>query len=176
MEYYNNMSLSFDKAIDAQKMKKLIADTLNANDFDATYRGTPSTRLVEDLIVTDNSLSLDGSDGYYIPEDMLNVMDAILISIAEANKELSFVCEMATDSTYSECEYDARYERGVLSIDSTYHPNGYMEAFYCYECDALVITAEECERGKTYICPECGEELNFDEDLPVHEHKTIEIH
>ena len=175
MEYYNTFSLKFEKAIKPQEVKNLIADTLNSKNYDAMYARKPSERLVADLVITDTSISLDGSDGYYIPDDMLYVMEDVLVGIAKAYQEIPFICEMNSDSTYSECEFDAEYNSGTLVIDSALFPYGYCETLHCCECDAEVITVEDCETGKTYICPECGEELNFDDELPEHIHKVIEI-
>ena len=175
MEYYNNLTINFNNRKSAGIAKDLAVAALRDGNFDEMYARTPSERMSSDLKVENENLILDGSDGYFTPEDIEDVMTAMLVSIAQGLSNEYFHFESDTPSTYGETVIEGDFKNGKLTIDSIYYPMGYVEDLVCPECVAIIDTVQNYDSRKHYVCPVCGEELDFSDEAPVYNTSIIRI-
>ena len=175
MEYTNKMTIIFRNNVVAKNAKKYAAEGLIEGSFDFNYEGNPSEEIIKDFIVKNNSLILDGSKGYFLPEDMENVVVAMLGKIASALPAEQFTFDSWTSSTYSESDLAGAYLNGKLTINTIYYPTGYLEDLVCPECETIIDTVKNYDARKHYICPICGEELDFSDEVPEYKTTKIEI-
>jgi predicted RNA-binding Zn-ribbon protein involved in translation (DUF1610 family) len=72
------------------------------------------------------------------------------------------------------------YENSELKIKSTFLPAGFGD-FYCPACGEVIATMNDDADGNIFVeyeegaCPECGEEIDYSEWLPVITEKTFQI-
>lgn len=181
MYYENKLTINFTSNKAAKAAKEVIAKALTAKDYDDAYADRPSERLIKDLELSKNVLSLDGSKGYYVPEDMLTIAKNFITEIAKAITE-EFSVDMWNYSDYSESSIEAEFNGSGLEIKSTYYPMGYVEEISCPICGDFFLKLEDYDETKTYVCPECGETIDskelkevFDQVNPVIEKELINI-
>ena len=177
MEYYNKMSIEMANNAAAQKAFEILKETLANGNYDTDYCSAPSIRLPEAIAITGNLLSLDDEDGFYIPEDMMNVAADIFTAIVTELKE-EFVCGSAfTDSDYAVSDVAATIDSNNLILKTTYHPAGFVDFLTCEECGEEIVSLEDYDPNKEYVCPECGEPLDlqsqYEELVPQITIKTI---
>lgn len=163
MYYETKLKITMKSESSANLAKAAIANALRGGNFDEMYRGCPSEMLISDLTVNSNLLLIDKVEGYYIPEDIMDVLEAAARAIAAAVKDECFEMTSWTTSTYSECSFDASFSNGTLNTESVYYPYGYGATLACEECGDYELSIEDFDPNKTYICPECGAEVNFAE-------------
>ena len=172
MEIFDNdFTVTFTNKTAAKKAKQIAADTLNAMTIDG-YVSNPAKETAAELHVEGKALSSDATafDAHDFMEAAVNVVKAIAAKLSD--ESFTFNC-VGTD-TYSESWVEGSLENGVLTIDTTYFPEGYGELF-CPECGEFVIEMEEYDPSESYICPECGEEIDFSDQAPIKSHEIIKI-
>lgn len=173
MEYENNMTVRTNSKEDAVIAKNAIIEILkkNANQIEEGYSSNPAARFVEAMSCKGNEVVLE-EDGYFIPEEIGDVLETIMVAVANALSGKSFTCEAETSSTYASFDFNAAFNGSTLSLDETYWPEGRTDVIFCPECDAE-ISIDEIGSEEVWTCPECGEEIDLSSQLP--ERKTLEI-
>ena len=92
----------------------------------------------------------------------------------------SFTFNICNSNDYDEEWIDGNYADGKLKIKTTYLPSGFGD-YYCPECEEVIATMEDDEDGNLFVeykegvCPECGEEIDLSDWLPVITEKTFQI-
>lgn len=142
--------------------------------------------LTVDFEKVDNTIEASEVFAYYY-EDFENVVSELVQNLAEnlSTEKFSFKSFFATDC--DDYWFDGSYENGELKIKTTYFSNGFGHIFCC-ECDEevaymddnteedirvvsangkLIASKEELEKGKTFICPECGEEIDLSDWVSI---------
>ena len=179
MYYETKLKITMKSESSANLAKAAIANALRGGNFDEMYRGCPSEILISDLTVKGNLLLIEEINGYYLPEDTIVVFEEVAKAIAAAAKDECYEMTSWTTSTYSECSFDASFSNGILNTESVYYPCGYGATLACEECGDFELSIEDFDPNKTYICPECGAEVNFAEQYesmkPDVIKKTFEI-
>lgn len=175
MYYENSLKITLKNKKTAAAALEIMKTRLTAGfDCDKTYRRTPSMLMHDDLELVGNTIVLPEDFGCYLPEDAEKVIPELMKDLAAHLSTESFVCESCNTSDDDEGWIDVSYADGELKVKTTYFPSGYSD-LYCHECDELIATMEEYEEGKTYICPECGEEIDLSDWAPVTTEKTFQI-
>ena len=177
MEYYNKMSIEMANNAAAQKALEILKETLANGNYDTDYCSAPSIKLPEAIIVKKNILSLSGDDGFYTPEDMMKVAADVFTAIATTLKNEFVRGSVFTDSTYADSEITAIVDAGKVIISTTYYPMGFVESLVCDDCGKEIVSLQEFDPNKEYVCPECGEIINlqsqYDEVIPQTTEKII---
>lgn len=128
MEYYNEFKLTMETNAKAKEASEILINRLNKGfEIDNTYRFNPSSKMAQVISANDNTVTLDGYDGYYTVEDSEEVFFELLKVLAENLSEDTFSCEIINNSTYSEGTINASFSNGILTINSVYYPEGYTE-------------------------------------------------
>jgi len=181
MTYYNSMEITFETNTTALEALEILKNRL-ADGFscDKTYRRNPSMRMINDLRVDENSISLPDEDdfyenGYYLPEHFGEIMCELLKFLAENLNGKTFECISNNESDCDSLTFEAQYNKDTLTVKTTYYPNGYTEHFYCEDCRTMITSIDEYNENETYICPECGEEFDPTEQKLVITEKTFVI-
>lgn len=175
MYYTNTMKITLKNNTVANKALEILRSRLSAGfAADNGYRRSPSQIMSDALEVVDNTIVLPEDFGCYITEDAEGVMYELIQNLAENIGENAFVVENWNQNDYTDGEFEAKYENGLLSMKHIYYPSGYCTLF-CEECDVELATMEEYEEGKIYICPECGEEIDLSNWAPITTEKTVQI-
>ena len=180
MEFNNTIKITMENNEAANTALETIKTVLCSGNYSSNYRTNTAEELANDLLVEGSQIVLkDETSGYFVPEDINEVLEDLLNAIAAIESINKFECESYSDSTYSENDFEATFENGLLKINSTYYPCGYCEYLSCPECGEDVVRIEDFDPNKEYICPECGEVIDlteqFEECAPVVEEKTIVI-
>lgn len=143
-------------------------------DCDKGYKRVPSMLMHEALEAAGNTIVLADDFGCYTPEDAEKVIPELMQYLATHLTAEAFTFEACNSSDDDEGWVEGCCENGELKVKTTYFPSGYCN-LYCQECDKLIATMSEYEDGKTYICPECGEEIDLSDWAPVTTEKTFQI-
>lgn len=170
MEYYNKMNIEMTNNAAAQKAFEIVKEVLVNGNYDTDYRCEPSIKLPEAIIVKKNILSLSGDDGFYTPEDMMNVAADVFTAIATDLKN-EFVCGSAfTDSDYAVSDVVATIDSNKLLLQTIYYPAGFVDFLTCEECGEEIVHLVDYNPNEEYVCPECGKTLDLqsqhDEIIP----------
>ena len=177
MEYYNKMNIEMADNAAAQKAFEILKETLANGNYDTDYRCEPSIKLFEAITINKNTLSLSGDDGFYTPEDMMNVAADVFTAIATDLKNEFVRGSVFTDSTYADSEITAIVDVGKVIISTTYYPMGFVESLVCDDCGEEIVSLQDFDPNKEYVCPECGETLDlqsqYDEVIPQTTEKII---
>ena len=129
MYYTNEIRATMINAEAAVNAEAIIEDVLSKKVF-SDYKHNPTISFLEDLEIKGNVLSLDGDNGYFIPEDAQEIFEEIV-------KALAF-CGMVkfnshNEGTYSESCVEATASNGKLEVETVYYPSGYCEYLKCGE-------------------------------------------
>ena len=94
MEYYNEFKLTMETNAKAKEASEILINRLNKGfEIDNTYRFNPSSKMAQVISANDNTVTLDGYDGYYTVEDSEEVFFELLKVLAENLSEDTFSCE-----------------------------------------------------------------------------------
>ena len=175
MYYTNSMKVTLKNTEAATKALEVLRTRLIAGfDCDKGYARIPSMMMLANLEVADNTIVLPEDFGCYTPNDSMSVIPELMKDLAAhlSGEDFSFYC--CNTSDYDESWVKGSYAEGELNVATTYLPSGdcYL---YCPECDELITTLDEYEEGKTYTCPECGEEIDLSDWAPITTEKTYKI-
>ncbi len=177
MYYTNTMKVTLKDAATASNALEIMASRLAVGfECDSCYKAAPADLMKQNLIVRGNDVVLPEDFGCYLPDDAETVICALMLDLAKHLSSEAFTCDSYHASDYDENEVAIRYVDGELKVHAVYYPEGYVEFLRCSECCAQVVRIEEYEEGKTYICPECGEELDLSKQAPVLTEKTFKIY
>ena len=179
MEFTNTITITMENNEAADTALETIKKVICSGDYSENYRTNTAMKLANDLQVKGTKIVQVDYNGYFIPEDISSVMEDVLKAIAKIDSVHRFECEVFTDSTYSEDEFEATYKKGLLKIKVTYLPSGYWEYLSCPVCGEDIVKLEEFDPNKEYVCPVCGEVINlkeqYEETAPVVEEKEYHI-
>lgn len=179
MEFYNEMTIKFNKEVELETVKKAIFNSIKNSKLNDEYAFNAPQSLIDNLTQKDNEITLPEYFCCYIPEDADELFEDMMLAIACFYKGYEFTCELYNNSTYSESCCDATYKNGSLELECTYYPSGHCEMLICEECGEEIVSIEDYNPDETYTCPECGEVLDlqkqYDETAPKIEKKVIEI-
>ena len=175
MEAHNTVKITLKNPESATKALEILRNRLSKGfEIDKIYRRNPSQRMREALEVNENTIVLPEDFGCYTPDDSMSVIPELMKDLAAhlSGEDFSFDC--CNTSDYDESWVKGSYAEGELKIATTYLPSGdcYL---YCPECDELIVTLDEYDEGKTYPCPECGEEIDLSDWAPITTEKTFKI-
>lgn len=175
MYYENSMKVTMKNKKVATTALEILKTRLTS-DFEcaSSYKKNPFKQMAQELFVKGKTIMLPEDFGCMVPEDAESVQFDLLQYLAEDLNE-DFSCQIYNYSDCSEAEITANYQNGTLTIKSVFYPNGYCDCFCCGECDEEVVFVREYDESKTYICPYCGEELDFTDWAPITTEKTIKI-
>lgn len=180
MNYRNDFIMNFSNSTDAARAKVIIREALLNGNFDANYAGSPSARLVADLVQDGSTLrtSENNLSGYFVPEDMDDVAEAICLALSR-NLKSDFTAEMNNLSDYSEGSVEAKFNDGCLTLDSEFWPCGYTEMLRCPECGEEIVALDDFDPSAVYVCPDCGEIIDLSKDYedskPIYQNKVFHI-
>ena len=179
MEFTNTITITMENNEAATTALETIKKVLCSGNYSEGYRINTAEKLANDLQIKGAKIVQEEYNEYFTPEDINSVIEDVLKAIAKIDGVHSFECEVFTDSTYSEDEFEATYKNGLLKIKDTYYPSGCWEYLCCPECGEDVIRLEEFDPNKEYVCPVCGEVINlkkaYEENAPVLEEKEYVI-
>ena len=176
MRYDNEMKITMRTTKMAEKAMEILKNRLIVGfDCDKDYDENPAMRFAEDLEIDGRIVKLPFDHAYYLPKDALTVMCELMEYLAKNFTKSSFSFENCNLADEDMSRVDATFKKGVLEIQTTYYPNGYCEEYFCPECGAVAVYAEDYEEDNIYICPECGEEIDLSEQIPEVTKKRIVI-
>ena len=147
-------------------------------DCDKGYKKNPSMLMHDSLKLSGKTITLPDDFGSYFPEDALKVIPELMKDLAEHLSTETFTFNACNSSDYDEGWVKGSYANGEMKIKTTYLPSGFGD-FYCQECDEVIATMEDDEKGNIYIecdtnvCPECGEEVDLSDWFPVITEQTV---
>ena len=181
MYYENSVKVTLkNKKVAAVALEIMKARLIAGFDCDKNYRRSPSMRMCEDLDVTANIIDLPEDCGYYLPEDAEKVIPELMKDLAAHLGGESFAFDACNSSDYDEGWIDGSYANGELKIKTTYLPSGFGD-YYCQECEEVIATMSDDAEGNLFVeykegvCPECGEEIDLSDWLPVITETTFQI-
>lgn len=183
--YWNNtMKLTLKDAETAATALEIMKTRLTDGfDCDKDYKVSPSKEMRDYMEIDNNTIVLPEDLGTYLPDDSMIVIPELIQYLAEHLSEETFTFNTCNSSDYDESWVDGNYENGELKVKSTYLPNGFF-SIDCTECgeqialmedniegniwivsanNELIASEEELKKGKIYICPDCGEEIDLSE-------------
>lgn len=186
--YWTNMMKVTLKDAETAVAALEIMKTHLANGFecDKDYEWLTSTAMRDALNVVDNIITLPECFGVYYCEDLVKVIHELMQHLAE---NLSAEAFKFNTGYFCDCEetwVDGHYGNGELIIKTTYLPSGFGDC-NCFECGEVIATMSDDAEGNVYIdgklftgeetsvCPECGEEGDLSDWLPIISEKTIKI-
>ena len=179
MYFENNIKFSMENSEAANTALAAIKKVLYAGDYSRGYMINTAEKLANSLLVKDSQIVPKELDGYFTVEDIYEVAKDIVIAVAHIDSILAFECEVNSVSTYTDGEFEASYKDGLLRIKEVFYPSGYYESVPCPECGSNVVRIEDYVPNRTYICPECGEEVDlskmYDEVVPIITEENFEI-
>ena len=170
----------------AAALKIIKARLANGFECDKEYEWNASSEMHDALNVIDNSIVLPEGFAIYRYEELEIVVSELMQHLAQA-----LITEDFTFFTgyYSDCDegwVNGHYKNGELKIKTTFLPFGFCDCD-CPECGEVIATIGDDAEGNLYIdgklftgevtnvCPECGEEIDLSDWLPVILEKTIKI-
>ena len=175
MYYENSLKITLKNKKTAAAALEIMKTRLIAGfDCDKGYKRVPSMLMYDALEVKKNTIVLADDFGCYTPEDAEKVIPELMQDLAARLSTEAFTFDACNSSDYDEGWIEGCCENGELKIKTTYFPSGYGN-LYCQECDSLIAAMDDYEEVKTYICPECGEEIDLSDWLPVITEKTFQI-
>ena len=181
MHYENSLTVTLKNKKTATAALEIMKTRLIAGfDCDKNYRRTPSLQMCEDLDVTGNIIDLPEDCGYYFADYAEKVFLELLKDLAAHLSDESFTFNICNSNDYDEEWIDGSYANGELKIKTTYLPSGFGD-YYCPACGEVIATMNDDAEGNIFVeykegvCPECGEEIDFSEWLPVISENTINI-
>ena len=175
MYYENTMKVTMKNENAAAAALEIMKTRLTAGfDCDKGYKRNPSMLMHDALEVIDNTIVLPEEFGCYTHEDADKVIPELMQDLAAHLSTEVFTFDVRNSSDYDEGWIEGSYANGKLKVKTTYFPSGYCN-LYCQECDKLIATMSEYEDNNTYICPECGEEIDLSDWAPVTTEKTFQI-
>ena len=177
----NSMKVTLKNKKAATNALEILKNRLAAGfDCDNNYKNNPSEQMAQKLIVKGKSIMLPDDYDCYFPEDAESVIPELMQDLAAHLSTETFSFDACNSSDYDEVWVKGSYANGELKVKTTYLPSGF-DDFYCQECDEVIATMEDDEEGNIYIecdthvCPECGEEVDLSDWLPVITEKTFQI-
>ena len=181
MYYENSLKITLKNKKTAAAAMEIMKTRLIAGfDCDKGYKKVPSMLMHDALEVKKNTIVLADDLGCYFPAHAEAVIPELMRYLATHLTPEAFIFEACNSSDYEEGWINGSYENGELKIKSTFLPSGYGD-FYCPECEEVIATMEDDEDGNLFIeykegvCPECGEEIDLSDWLPVITEKTFQI-
>lgn len=180
MYYTNTLTITMSNSETATKALNALVNRLEAGfECDNTYNYNPATKMGDALALNGNTIILPDEFGAYTPFDANSVMPELAIALATAFANESFLFEAWSSNDYTDSDFEAHYENGILKIKNLYYPNGYIEYFCCDSCCEELVKVADYEADKKYYCPCCDEEHDFsemyEEIKPVVTEKKITI-
>lgn len=169
----NDFTVTFTNTAAASMAKHIADECLRTNNF-SNYTSLP-TNLAADSLNIKNDVTLTYEEICFDSSDLLDASNAIIKAIAYGMKDEDFELSVWGSDTYTESSMVGKYRNGVLEITSVFYPAGYCEYLVCDECDEEIVSVEDYDPNKTYVCPECGEELDFSDTAPVIQKELISI-
>ena len=181
MYYTNQIKVTLKNEETAAAALEIMKARLIAGfDCDKNYHNIPSIQMAEDLDATANTIELPEDCGYYLPEDAEKVIPELMLYLAAKLRTEDFTFTSCSNSDPDEGWVDGSYANGELKVKTTYLPSGFGD-LYCQECDEVIATMEDDADGNLFIehnegiCPECDEENDLSDWLPIISKKTIKI-
>ena len=181
MYYTNSMKVTLkNKKVAAAALEIMKARLIAGFDCDKNYRRTPSMRMCEDLEVVKNTIVLPDGCGYYFADDAEKVIPELMKELAAQISGEEFTFGTCNSSDDDESWIDGSYANGELKIKTTYLPSGFGD-YYCQECEEVIATMSDDAEGNLFVeykegvCPECGEEIDLSNWLPVITEQTFQI-
>ena len=181
MHYENSLTVTLKNKKTATAALEIMKARLIAGfDCDKNYRRNPSMRMCEDLEIVKNTIILPEDCGYYFADDAEKVIPELMKELAAKLSGEEFTFGTCNSSDYDEGWVDGSYANGELKIKNTYLPAGFGD-FYCQECEEVIATMTDDAEGNIFVeykegvCPECGEEIDLSNWLPVISENTINI-
>lgn len=181
MYYTNSVKVTLKNAEIATKALEILRTRLIAGfDCDKGYARIPSMKMLANLDAEDNIIDLPEDFGCYLPDDAANVISELMQELAAHLSGEAFTFDTCNNSDYDESWVDGSYANGELKIKTTYLPSGFGD-LYCQECEEVIATMSDDAEGNLFVeykegaCPECGEEIDLSNWLPVITEKTFKI-
>ena len=181
MYYENSLTVTLKNEKTAAAALKIIKARLIAGfDCDKGYKRVPSMLMHDTLEVEKTTVVLTEEFGCYFPDHAEAVIPELMQYLATHLSIEAFTFESINSSDYDEGWIKGSYENGELKIKTTYLPAGFGD-FYCPVCEEVIATMEDDEDGNLFVeykegvCPECGEEIDLSNWLPVITEKTFQI-
>ncbi len=173
MEIFNNdLTITFTNEADVQNAKTIAVNTIKAMPIPG-YDDNVSELFADSLYLDDNDLV---NEEYCLSsDDFMKVAATVVKAIAASLKTANFTFDCVSSDSYAESCVEGCFENGLLTINTTYFPDGYSEFLACPECGEDVVRTEDYDPSKTYICPDCGEEVDLSNEAPVITKETFEI-
>ena len=173
MEILNNeFTVTFTNTAAASEAKEIAEESLRA--LNDEIGNSDEAVLAADLLVVNKNV-LAFEECCFFSEDLMEAAKVVIKAIAFSMKAVDFEFSVCGTDTYTTAMVDGSYQNGELSITSAFFPEGYVEEFECSECGEAVVSLHDYDPNKTYVCPECGEELDFSDMAPVIEKEHIRI-
>lgn len=181
MYYTNSIKITLKNNEAAVAALEIMKTRLSAGfDWDKKSRRNPSMQMHDALNVTGKIIELPEEFGCYLPDDAAKIIHELMKDLAVHFGTETFTFENYNRSDYDEGWIRGSYVNGELKIKTTYLPSGFGD-YYCPECDEVIATMKDDEDGNIYIdydedvCPECGEEIDWFEWLPIITEKSFQI-
>ena len=181
MYYENSLKITLKNKKTAAAAMEIMKTRLIAGfDCDKGYKRVPSMLMHDALEIKKNTIVLADDFGCYTPEDAEKVIPELMQDLAARLSTEAFTFDACNNSDDDEGWIAGRCENGELKIKTTYLPSGFGDC-YCPECDEVIATMKDDTDGNLFIeykegtCPECGEEIDLSDWLPVITEKTFQI-
>lgn len=181
MYYTNSMKVTLkNEKTAAAALENLKVRLHDGFGFDKNYKRNPSMLMHDRMKVVENTIVLPEDTGCYLPEDAEKAIPELMQYLAEHLRTETFTFSTCNSSEYDESWVNGSYANGELKIKSTYLPSGFCP-FVCLECEEVIATMTDDEEGNIHIegeasiCPECGEEIDMSDWLPVISETTIKV-
>ncbi len=195
MYWTNGLKVTLkDAETAAAALEIMKARLIDGFDCDKNYRFNAAMELHDTLEVFDNSIVLPEDSGSYLPGDSETVFAELMEYLAKHLSTENFTFTAGSTSDYDEGYINGNYTNGELKFEEVYFSNGFSH-IWCPECEEiiasmddnaegdiwivsangeLIASKEDLKKGKTFICPECGEEIDLSDWVTV-SNKTIKI-
>ncbi len=171
--FENEFNVTFTNAAAARKAKQIADESFRSLQY-AYKRYEPGILAANSLTIEEKTI-LTFEEICFDSSDLLDASNAVIKAIAYGMKDEDFEFSVWGSDTYTESSLEGKYHNRVLEITSIYYPAGYCEYLECTECEEEIVSVEDYDPNKTYICPVCGEELDFSDSAPVTEKELITI-
>lgn len=168
----NDFTVTFTNAAAAKKAKQIADECFRSLRYDF-YSKQPSVLAADSLAVDENTLTFE--EICFSSLDLMEASRKVIKALAYGLKEETFEFSVCGVDTYAESWVEGAFQNGALDMTSTYFPEGYSEFLCCPECDEPIVKMEDYDPNAVYVCPECGEELDFSDSAPVIEKEHITV-